>query len=392
MLKKILSILTIIFILSSFIVEKVSANNKTYFRITAYYSPLPNQSHYIKWNYNAEIIMNWRWIRWTSWKRVFSGMLAAPSKYSFWTKIQLKWLWVAEVADRWWAIVKSGERNFKYDRIDIWCGYWEKWLQRAMFWGNRVIEWKVVSRNSKVNLNINNIPAPRWTLNHATQNPEYLKTWKVKNKVYLNSKENKNNSPIIPFHKGDENNIFSWPIQNSTWVKKLQKILKEMKLYSWEVNWKYITIRKIILKFQLKNKIISKNNERWAGNFWPKTRKTLKQKYTEFKEQIKKEAEEKKKKQEKEEKARKLATKRINSIWDIKFWDISYDVRMCQKALKEVWYFNYKDTAIFWEKTKQSIINYQLDRKLIKNKNIYWAGIFWPKTRKSLIKDLSKLK
>jgi len=392
MLKKILSILTIIFILSSFIVEKVSANNKTYFRITAYYSPLPNQSHYIKWNYNAEIIMNWRWIRWASWKRVFSGMLAAPSKYSFWTKIQLKWLWVAEVADRWWAIVKAGERNFKYDRIDIWCGYWEKWLQRAMFWGNRVIEWKVVSRNSKVNLNINNIPAPRWTLNHATKNPDYLKTWKVKNKVYLNSKENKINSPIIPFHKGDENNIFSWPIQNSTWVKKLQKILKEMKLYSWEVNWKYITIRKIILNFQLKNKIISKNNERWAGNFWPKTRKILKQKYTEFKEQIKKKAEEKKKKQEKEEKSRKLATKRINSIWDIKFWDISYDVRMCQKALKEVWYFNYKDTAIFWEKTKQSIIKYQLDRKLIKNKNIYWAGIFWPKTRKSLIEDLSKLK
>jgi len=104
MIKKILSFCVIILILfwlfqnNSFAYNK---NKKTKFRITAYYSPLPNQTHYIKWSYEAEVLMNGKGIRWASWKKVFSGMLAAPSKYPFWTKIYLKWLWVAEVADRW---------------------------------------------------------------------------------------------------------------------------------------------------------------------------------------------------------------------------------------------------------------------------------------------------
>ena len=390
MLKKFFTTITLIIILFWLFQNNTFANKKekTYFRITAYYSPVPNQTHYIKWNYEAEIIMNWEWIKWASGKKVFSWMLAAPSKYAFWTKIKLKWLWIAEVADRGWAIVKAWKRNFKYDRIDIWCGYWEDWLQRAMFWWNRIIEWEIVSRNSKVTLNIKNIPAPRWTIYHAIKNPDFLKKWTIKRKIYLSWKKiekkiSKNNKEI---------NIFNWPIQSSFWVKKLQKVLKEMKLYSWKIDWQYISIRKLILIFQLKNKIISKKTDIWAGNFGPKTRKTLKIKYKEFKEKIKKEKIAKLKR-EKEEKKKKLkAEKKINSIWDIKFWDISYDVRMCQKVLKEVWYFNYKDTAIFWEKTKQSIINYQLDRKIISNKNVYGAGMLWPKTRQSLIKDLSKIK
>ena len=394
MIKKILSILVITFLISWFFIQKASANiqKQRYFVVTAYYSPLPNQSHYIMWTYAKELRMNGKWIRWASGKKVFPGMLAAPSIYTFWTKIKLEWVGIWEVADRWGAIVKAGVRSFKYDRIDIWMWHWEKWLQRAMHWWTRTIKWSIIPKNNKVYLPLSKLPAPRWTIYHAKKNPDFLQKWEVKNKVYLNRKV-----PVPKVKKfisgtGTEINIFSWPITNSTWVKKLQNILKEMKLYSWEINWEYSSIRWIVLEFQLKNNVISKKTDIWAGNFWPKTRKTLKQKYSDFKEKVKKEAENKIKKEKEEKQARIKAEKRIQNIWNIKFWDISYDVRACQKVLKEVWYFNHKDTAIFWEKTKQSIINYQLDKKLIKNKNIYWAGIFWPKTRKSLIEDLSKLK
>jgi len=483
MLKKIISIIMLFLLTFWSFQNSAFATNKekTYFRVTAYYSPLAWQSHYIKWTYQKELTMNWIGIRWASWKRVFSWMLAAPSKYSFWTKIKLKWLWIWEVSDRWGAIVKAWERKFKYDRIDIWCGYWEKGLQRAMYWGNRVVEWEIVTRKSRVNLNIKNIPAPRWTIYHAIKNPDLvLKKRTIKRRIYLAWNKVKSNTKnikknifswpikdsnsvkklqkiltemkkytgkinwkysdikwiILKFQienkiistksqKGAGNfwpktrkvlekkykiflkareiaikkeerikkakeNLFKKPIQNKEWVIELQKVLDEMKIYSWKIDWDYSKIRWVILTFQLENNLISDKKEKGAGNFWPKTRKTLEKKYKEFK--IKQEEERIKKieLEKKLKKAREEAEKRINSIWEIKFWDISNDVRMCQMALKEVWFFNYKDTAIFWEKTRQSIINYQLDRKLISNKKIYWAGMFWPKTRKMLIKDLSE--
>jgi len=398
MLKKILSFGFITFFIFSTMNINSFADHKNknwkvkYFRVTAYYSPLPNQSHYIKWTYRKELIMNWMWIRWASGKKVFEWMLAAPKNYSFWTKIKLEWLWTWEVADRWGAIVKAWVRAFKHDRIDIWVWTGEKWLQRAMFWWNRVIKWEIVNNNSKINLDISNIPAPRWTIYHATKNPDLIKrTENTNEKIYLSSAKKTNWDEI------NKNNIFSWPIKNSSWVKILQKKLTEMKLYSWDINWEYSSIRNIILDFQLKNKVISKKTDIWAGNFWPKTRKTLKQKYNQFLEN--KKLEEKKAKIEAEKKIllkkeRKIKTKeytkKINSLWIIKLWDISHEVRELQIILKKLWFFEYKDTAIFWNITKQSLINYQISKKLIKNKNSKWAWIFWPNTKKSLIKDLTE--
>jgi len=393
MIKRIISIITISFIVFSMYSEKTfSSERQNYFVVTAYYSPLPNQSHYIMWSYEKELRMNGKWIRWASWKKVFQGMLAAPSSYPFWTKIKLEWIGIWEVADRWGAIVKAGVRSFKYDRIDIWMWYWEEGLQRALFWWTRTIKWNIINKYSKVNLNLSKLPSPRWTIFHAKKNPDFVKIWEIKNKVYLNKKVAV--PKIKKLNQGTdtkwENNLFNWPIQNSAWVKKLQEILVEMKLYSWKINWEYSSIKNIILDFQLKNNVISKKTDIWAGNFWPKTRKTLKKEYNLFLENIEKEKIAKIKREKEKKEAIIKAKKRVNSIWNIKFWDISYEVRQCQIVLKELWFFNHKDTAIFWEKTKESIINYQLDRKLILNKNIYWAGIFWPKTKQSLINDLTK--
>jgi hypothetical protein len=76
-------------------------------------------------------------------------------------------------------------------------------------------------------------------------------------------------------------------------------------------------------------------------------------------------------------------------MWNIKFGNISHNVRELQKTLKELWYFYNKDTAIFWKKTKRAILDYQLDKKIIANSYILWAWIFWPNTKKQLKNDLA---
>jgi hypothetical protein len=375
----------LIFIISPFNIFSTKAaweSNKRYFRVTAYYSPLPNQKYYLKGNYLDEIKMNGKWIRWASGKKVFSGMLAGPSKYRFWTKIYLKWLWIWEIADRWGAIVEAGKRNFKYDRIDLWCGYGEEWLRRALYWWNRVIEWEIVSKKQKVTINYNKIPAPYWT------------TYKLKiQKKFFSRKKIKKQKTKFEIFLEKELEIFNSKLKNKKDTKRLQEILSDLWMYKWKIDWDYNKIVEIIKNYQLEKKLIKNKYERWAWYFWPKTRASLKKDYKKYlikqeEKRKKEEALEKKLTEIKKEKL-KIAENKIKNLAYLKKWDISADVRILQKILQKIWYFDYKDTAIFWEKTKLAIIKYQLDKKIIANTYEPWTWIFWPNTKKQLIKDYS---
>jgi hypothetical protein len=59
-MKKLFSIVLLFSVLLGFIPEKLFANNDRYFVVTAYYSPLPDQKHYLKGNYHDEIRLNGR--------------------------------------------------------------------------------------------------------------------------------------------------------------------------------------------------------------------------------------------------------------------------------------------------------------------------------------------
>jgi len=500
MFKKILALIsTIVLITPTILIDSVHAgSNDGYFIVTAYYSPLPNQSKYIMGNYEDEVKMNGQWYRWAGWKKVFSSMLAAPWIYSFGTKIYLEWLGIWEVSDRWGAIVKAWERNFKYDRIDLWVGYWEEGLRRAMYWGKRTIKWHVVKRWNNPTINIKKIPSPKWATAYLPSNKTFKKkivtqknnkypffnywiwtkskkesivelqkflkkiglyNWKINwiystqlmNNIYyiqtknnivkdwsdinagywsyktreliwkkyqsweFNKKENlikitkkqvkqdkisltsKTQKKEIKSYSQTSELIdfFNKKIENKEWVKRLQRILKKLWYYNWEINWEYSQTRATVLEFQIKNKIIKNKFSLWAWNYWPATRKTLHQIYKQYwieKEKKKKQAEQIEYNNKKNNQQIALAKQKINTIWNIKFWDISPQVREFQIILSSLWFFNHKDTAIFWAKTKDALIKYQLDRKLITDSSQYWAGLFWPKTRKSLIEDLSKLK
>jgi len=107
--------------------------------VTAYYSPLPDQSFYIRGSYEADIRLNGRGTNGADGTAVYPGMLAAPKSYPFGTRIHIPGLGVGEVHDRGGAILERED----YDRIDVWMGHGEEGLARALNWGSRMVEGEV---------------------------------------------------------------------------------------------------------------------------------------------------------------------------------------------------------------------------------------------------------
>lgn len=67
--------------------EKASYKQK--FLVSAYYSPLPGQSRYLRGTYEKDIRLNGRGVAGADSTPVYDGMLAAPKTYPFGTKIFL---------------------------------------------------------------------------------------------------------------------------------------------------------------------------------------------------------------------------------------------------------------------------------------------------------------
>lgn len=101
--------------------------------LTAYYSPLPGQCCYVKGGIVADKILNGNGTHGADGTPVYVGMLAAPPTYAFGTRISLPGLGVLEVHDRGGAIqvIEGGAIH----RLDVWAGYGEEGLARALSFG-----------------------------------------------------------------------------------------------------------------------------------------------------------------------------------------------------------------------------------------------------------------
>lgn len=111
----------------------IHAPQEVDFVLTAYYSPLPGQCCYVKGGLVADKILNGNGTHGADGTPVYVGMVAAPPSYKFGTKVQVPGLGVLEVHDRGGAIqvLESG----KIHRIDVWAGYGEEGLARALSFG-----------------------------------------------------------------------------------------------------------------------------------------------------------------------------------------------------------------------------------------------------------------
>ncbi len=335
---------------------------QTYFVVTAYYSPLPNQQHYLKWNYEDEIILNWEWIKWASWKKVYPWMLAGPKNYSFWTKIYLEWVWVWSIDDRWWAIVQAWVRGYEYDRIDMWMWYWEEWLKRALAWWKRVVPGYVINDNStQTSIDLAKFPSPDSAVAWLTA--------KAKT-VYSNDVFNSNQTP----ESSSEN------------ILKLQKAMFELWLLkSDKITWKYDDLKEALISYQLDKWIITSKTSDDAWYFGPKTRKKMWDEYESLWEQRKIETQ-----------LANIRTQAENTIWLVmkkvwtpKLWDNSKNTKYLQQLLIALKVSpNLKASWSFWDKTEIALKRYQLSRKIISDFDEDGAWIYWPKTQEQLKNDL----
>jgi len=131
-----------VFFVSLFCVGVVSAQT---FQVSAYYSPLPNQHAYVSGSYAVDLRMNGNGTHGADGIPVYVGMISAPSKYAYGTKIFIPGLGVGTVHDRGGAIYTTKG----YDRLDIWMGYGDEGRKRALQWGRQIVEGKIVASNTK---------------------------------------------------------------------------------------------------------------------------------------------------------------------------------------------------------------------------------------------------
>ncbi len=338
---KLISYIIIWFLIFSIFSKQIFADYKAQninFIVTAYYSPLPNQKHYITWSYYWDKRLNWEGHTTASWKKSFVWMLAAPKKYPFWTKIYFEWYWVWVVEDRGWAIVKAWLRGHKYDRIDIWMWYGDEWLQRAIKWWKRTIKWRVVSTKTTTSLKFSqNI---LFWIKNIKVNPE---------------------------------------IHNYNNVKILEENLKKLWIYNWKIDWKYFSIKNILINYQIKNKIIKSKYSPAAWWFWPKTYLSLLRKYWNKNILIK------------QNNLKIIETNpKIQIILKAPEIELNWDkpqikeVKKVQELFKKLWLYSWK---INWNynSIKNKILEIQKEAWLIKNNNSWWAWYFWEKTKAWLI-------
>lgn len=106
------------------------------FIVTAYYSPLPDQCCYFRGSYSEDLAFNGEGKVGADGTAVYPGMVAAPPTYPFGTVIELPGIGVGTVHDRGSRVVEWGD---DVHRIDLWMGYGEEGLSRALAWGVRSV-------------------------------------------------------------------------------------------------------------------------------------------------------------------------------------------------------------------------------------------------------------
>lgn len=130
------------------------------FILTAYYSPIPGQCCYVRGGYEADKILNGEGHTAADGTAVYPGMLAAPPSYGFGTTVALPGLGTLTVHDRGGAIqvLDSGAH-----RLDVWVGYGEEGLARALAFGVQRIRgtiYPVGSRQPGNDFDLARLPAP----------------------------------------------------------------------------------------------------------------------------------------------------------------------------------------------------------------------------------------
>ncbi|MCF7830441.1 peptidoglycan-binding protein [Candidatus Gracilibacteria bacterium] len=320
---------------------------KRIFTITGYYSPLPGQDFYITGDYWSEIRLNGQGIQGADGTPVYPGMIAAPTSYSFGTKISIPGLGVGQVNDRGGAIVEQGQRDLaKHDRLDVWMGYGDAGLLRALSWGVQHLECEIFSADSSIPVGMDFHVPPM--LNQILNLPRRR-----------NFEQN-----LTRGIRGDQ-------------VASLQRALKILGFYDgWEDGVFGIETEKAVLAFQKKYFILEGKEDFGAGVFGPQTRDKLSIELYRL---------------EVEEKIRE-AWEKFHFEENIQRGNRNQAVLKLQQILVQGEFMDVTPTGYFGTQTESALVKFQLAHGLIKTANSNGAGKVGPLTRTKLNEILTDQK
>lgn len=270
---KILAVITLLFT-SGFGSEVFAstAEDQTYpytktFTITAYYSPLPCQVRYATGSYTGDIRLNGSGVRSADGTPVYPGMIAAPRNYAFGTKMDIPGVGIVSVHDRGGAIVAS-DREGVYDRLDIWMGYGDKGLTRALNWGKRTLNVVVYGKDDSIK---EQVFLAGYSPNEAIPNQceiteEKDTTPRVADSAtdsVMSSENKKFNTDLKVGDRGDQ-------------VIALQRELTRLNFFRASVTGYYGPVTEhAVFKFQQSRRLVGDKSSLGAGIFGPKTRDAL---------------------------------------------------------------------------------------------------------------------
>jgi len=268
------------------------------FTISAYYSPLPCQDRYAMGSYEADIRMNGRGTNGADGTPVYPGMVAAPKSYAFGTKMNIPGIGNVAVHDRGGAILTYDGSNGVYDRLDIWMGYGDVGLRRALNWGKRNVNVTVYGLNSAISEEVNllgfsaaeavvdcpSVPVANSVVDSVTDVVS-VESAIVENTVVdgvsnvstdvtaVDVKPLTVSIDEVDFDSFDEVLYLGYSGKE---VEKLQMELKSLNFYRAEVDGEYDEVTQhAVFKFQQSQGLLTESEEYGAGVFGPKTRRIV---------------------------------------------------------------------------------------------------------------------
>jgi peptidoglycan hydrolase-like protein with peptidoglycan-binding domain/3D (Asp-Asp-Asp) domain-containing protein len=338
-MKKIILFLNLVLLSGAFAVAlpsiasaEVASINKPVekdFRISAYYSPLPNQSKYFKGNYKNEVLLNGPGKVTASGNSIYKGVVAAPRNIPFGTLIEVKDQGFYKVEDRGSAIVDNNKV-----RLDLWKGFGEEALTQALNWGMRD-----------------------------------RKGWVYPKAV----------TELSPYYFNEDLELNS----EGEAVRQLQKQLKAIGFYNHAVTGFYGPVTEnAVYDFQVFRGIVPNREYLGAGRVGPGTRHRLNvlNKALELLNKNKEEA-------NKERPPHEHYAELLDDFYTrtVSYGDVDYNVYILQQKLYKLGYFSWpRFTYQYKDATKKAVYNFQVAYGVVDNAEQTGAGVFGPATRAKL--------
>jgi peptidoglycan hydrolase-like protein with peptidoglycan-binding domain/3D (Asp-Asp-Asp) domain-containing protein len=337
--------------------ESTTYPRKQTFIISAYYSPIQGQNKYVTGSYSGDIKLNGGGVHGADGSNVYPGMVAAPKGYAFGTKLEIPGVGTVAVHDRGGAIVHSGERGNSYDRLDIWMGYGDAGLKRALKWGKRTLECTNYGVNPDINENV------------------YLEGYSESEKIVVKNTltfDNQTDSSQKQVTQENQNMTFgktlAYGMVNED-VSKVKVALKNLNYYDGEINTVFDSATlAAVKKFQVNEKIVSDENDYGAGYIGPKTLKVLSSKINVATAHA----------------ADNAFVPKSGLVADLKPGDKGENVRHLQEELNKLNLLGVDPTGNYGDVTEHAVFKFQQINKLAGDENSTGAGILGPKTRNTM--------